>query len=163
MQEIIEGKAILKIPEIKKVSKKMPVFYNPDMSLNRDISILLLKSIKQKKLQIADLMAGTGIRTARFLLELSASKIKLLATNDANPKFKKSISKLLKQNKISTKKVVITSEDANKFLLNSAGFDYIEIDPFGSPNPYLDCAIKRLSRKGILAVTATDTSALAGS
>ncbi|MCU0373510.1 MAG: ATP-binding protein, partial [Ignavibacteria bacterium] len=42
------------------------------------------------------------------------------------------------------------------------GFDYIDIDPFGSPCPFLDAAIKRLSRGGILAVTATDTSALAG-
>jgi tRNA (guanine26-N2/guanine27-N2)-dimethyltransferase len=47
--------------------------------------------------------------------------------------------------------------------LESKGFDYIDIDPFGSPNPFLESAIVRLARHGILAVTATDTSALAGS
>ena len=47
-------------------------------------------------------------------------------------------------------------------MLNSSGFDYIDIDPFGTPNPYLDSAIRRISREGILAVTATDTSALCG-
>jgi tRNA (guanine26-N2/guanine27-N2)-dimethyltransferase len=47
-------------------------------------------------------------------------------------------------------------------MLNSSGFDYIDIDPFGSPNAFLDSAIRRISREGILAVTATDTAALTG-
>jgi len=47
-------------------------------------------------------------------------------------------------------------------MLESSGFDYIDIDPFGSPNKFIDSAVKRISRGGILAVTATDTSALAG-
>jgi tRNA (guanine26-N2/guanine27-N2)-dimethyltransferase len=47
-------------------------------------------------------------------------------------------------------------------LLTSRGFDYIDIDPWGTPNPYLDSACRRISRGGILAVTATDTSALCG-
>ena len=64
-------------------------------------------------------------------------------------------------NKINSK-VRVFNEDANLFLLNSKGFDYIDIDPFGTPNPYLDSACKRISREGILAVTATDTSALCG-
>ena len=48
-------------------------------------------------------------------------------------------------------------------LLGSNGYDYIDIDPFGSPNAFLDAAIRRLGRAGILAITATDTSSLAGS
>jgi len=56
----------------------------------------------------------------------------------------------------------VHNEDANLFLLNSTGFDYIDIDPFGSPNPFLDSAIKRIAREGILAVTATDTAPLCG-
>ena len=46
--------------------------------------------------------------------------------------------------------------------MNSTGFDYIDVDPFGSPNPFLDAAIKRIARDGILAVTATDTAPLCG-
>ena len=41
-------------------------------------------------------------------------------------------------------------------------FDYIDLDPFGSPNPFLSAAIARISREGIIAVTATDTAALSG-
>ena len=32
-------------------------------------------------------------------------------------------------------------------------FDYIEVDPFGSPVPFLDIAIQRIKHNGILSVT----------
>ncbi|MBW2965313.1 hypothetical protein KY363_07690, partial [Candidatus Woesearchaeota archaeon] len=64
--------------------------------------------------------------------------------------------------KHNTAEIIITNQEASSFLLNSKGFDYIDIDPFGTPNPFLDAACRRISREGILAVTATDTSALAG-
>jgi tRNA (guanine26-N2/guanine27-N2)-dimethyltransferase len=47
-------------------------------------------------------------------------------------------------------------------MLEENGFDYIDVDPFGTPNPFLDSAVKRLARDGILAVTATDTGCLSG-
>jgi tRNA (guanine26-N2/guanine27-N2)-dimethyltransferase len=59
-------------------------------------------------------------------------------------------------------KIKIYNDDANLFLLNSSGFDYIDVDPFGTSNYYLDAAVKRISRGGILAVTNTDTAALTG-
>ncbi|MBD3303663.1 tRNA (guanine(10)-N(2))-dimethyltransferase [Candidatus Woesearchaeota archaeon] len=143
-----------------KISKELPVFYNPDMKLNRDVSILLLKSIPDKDLRILDLLAGSGIRSARFVKELPASKIKDIVVNDKSSEAVKLIRKNLKLNKVNAK---VFNRDANELLIQSSGFDYIDVDPFGSPNPFLDCAAKRLSRKGILAVTATDTSALCGS
>jgi len=41
-------------------------------------------------------------------------------------------------------------------------FDFIDIDPFGSPIYYIYQAIPRLEKNGIIAVTATDTAALYG-
>ncbi len=159
-----EGKADVFVPREKKISKKLPVFYNPAMKLNRDISILLLNSIKNKGMQIALPLAGTGVRAVRFLLELGKNKIKSISMNDYNEKAANIIRQNLKLNKIkTTKNISIAKKDANMFLLESSGFDYIDIDPFGTPNYFLDSAVKRLARNGILAVTATDTSALAGS
>ncbi len=160
---IKEGKTIIKVPIVKKISKEMDVFYNPIMKFNRDISVLLLNSINKTKLNIADPLAGSGIRSIRFLLELKKNKIKTISINDYSNKAIKSIKNNLKLNKMKiNKNIIIKNQDANLFLLNSSGFDYIDIDPFGTPNPYLDSAIRRISRDGILAVTATDTSALAG-
>jgi tRNA (guanine26-N2/guanine27-N2)-dimethyltransferase len=157
---IWEGKAKIRVAVAKRVSKEMEVFYNPVMKFNRDISVLLLNSIGKSDLHIADPLAGSGVRAIRFTLELKTNKIKTLTANDNSSKAVSSIKDSLKLNKI--KKIIVKNEDANLFLLNSTGFDYIDIDPFGTPNPYLDSAVKRIAREGILAVTATDTAALAG-
>jgi len=160
---IKEGTAIIKISKKEKISKKLPVFYNPIMKFNRDISVLLLNSINKNNLQIALPLAGTGIRGIRFLKELKKGKVKNISFNDYSKKSIRIIKENLILNNIKIKnKIKIYNKDANLFLLESSGFDYIDIDPFGTPNPYLDSAIKRLSREGILAVTATDTSALCG-
>jgi tRNA (guanine26-N2/guanine27-N2)-dimethyltransferase len=176
---IDEGKAKVKVPKPKKVvSKEMPVFYNPVMKLNRDISVLLLNAVENKNMRIADILAASGIRSIRFVKELNKGKINEIHINDYSKESLKLINENLKLNKIknysiikknqfekinkNNKKIKITNMDANLFLLNSTGFDYIDIDPFGTPNPFLDSSVKRLSRGGLLAVTATDTAALSG-
>lgn len=163
MKRLTEGRVSFHAPVEKVITAAMPVFYNPVMSLNRDIAVALLQAIKKKGMFIADPLAGSGVRSLRFLKELPKSAIKKLYANDGNQKFPALFKKQLKLNKISSKQVEISNKDASLFLLENQGFDYIEVDPFGSPNPFLDAACKRLSRDGILAVTATDTGALAGS
>ncbi len=160
-EQIQEGNATVNVPAEKKISKDLPVFYNPIMKLNRDVSVDLLKTVK-KDLQVGLPLAGTGVRAARFLTELK--NIKLIAINDLSSDAVDLIRKNLNlnKNKIKCKDVTISNEDANKFLLNSKGFDYIDIDPFGSPNNFLENSIRRLAREGILAVTATDTGAMSG-
>ncbi len=166
MHKIVkEGSAVLKVHHTDVLSKRMEVFYNPVMELNRDISVLLLNSVNKSMMQIADPLAATGIRSLRFLRELNKNKIKKIYVNDNNKKAIKLIKENLRLNKkkyIDDRMIIIKNQDANLFLLNSAGFDYIDIDPFGTPNYFLDSACKRIARNGILAVTATDTSALCG-
>lgn len=160
---IKEGKVNLSIKTKKIVSKSMDVFYNPVMELNRTISVILLNSIENSKMQIGLPLAGSGVRGIRFLKELNKNKIKNISFNDYDSKAIKTIEQNLKLNKVRiTKKIALFNEDANLFLLKSKGFDYIDIDPFGSPNFLLDSSVRRLARNGILAVTATDTSALSG-
>lgn len=161
LKTIQEGRAQIKT-HIGKISKELPVFYNPVMESNRDISITVLRTLKRKNMQIALPLAASGIRGIRFLKELPKSMIKTIAFNDHNPSAVNLIKKNIKLNNLKDKKVEITKQDANLFLLNSKGFDYIDIDPFGSPNPFLNNAVQRLSRNGLLAVTSTDTSALTG-
>lgn len=162
LTKIKEGKAEAYIYNAEKISREMPVFYNPDMKLNRDISTALIKSTGKNKLIIADILAGSGIRSARFFKELPRKTIKELHTNDASKNAFKLIKKNFSLNKIKSKKIFITNREANKILLDIGKADYIDIDPFGSPNSFLDSAIKKISNGGILAVTATDTSALSG-
>ncbi len=161
-QQIQEGKAIVKVPIEKKISKDLEVFYNPVMKFNRDTTIAILEALNKKDIQIGLPLSGSGIRGIRILLE-TKNKIRAIHFNDYDEKAVKNIKNNLKLNKLDkNKNIFIHQDDANLFLLNSSGFDYIEIDPFGTPNPFLDSACKRIARKGILAVTATDTAPLAG-
>ena len=160
LQKAKEGRAVLLVPSAQVVSKQMPVFYNPVMKFNRDVAVTLLNALNKKRLRVCDLLAGSGVRSVRFGKELKKSIIKELFANDASKEAVALLKQNLKHNKV---KATVSCREASLFLLEESGMDYIDVDPFGSPNPFLDAAIKRLSRNGILAVTATDVSALAGS
>ena len=131
MKAIIkEGLARIKVENKKIVSKEMQVFYNPVMGINRDISVLLLNCVDKNNMQIADPLAASGIRSIRFLKELNKKKISKIYINDFDKDAVKSIKENLALNKIKYKnneKITIKNEDANIFLLNSTGFDYIDI------------------------------------
>ncbi len=139
-----------------KVCKAMGVFYNPLMEFNRSISLLVIRTMGNR-LKIGLPLAASGIRGLRILKELDGEHEVVL--NDVSPEAVKLIKANLRLNKLKAK---VFNKEANSFLLDSKGFNYIDIDPFGSPNPFLDSAIRRISRHGILAVTATDTAPLAG-
>ncbi len=154
-QRITEGKATILVPHAEKVSKKMGVFYNPIMTFNRDVTIALLNCFP--KMRICDPLAATGVRTIRILKE---TKHREVVANDIS----EAAYRLMKKNfRLNNVKVDLHHDDANLLLRESTGFHYIDLDVFGNPNFLLDSAIVRLGRRGILAVTATDTSALAGS
>ena len=166
---VTEGKAKLAVPKYhgKVVSSEMPVFYNPVMKANRDLTLLVMvaasKLYRIKKWNIADIMAATGIRGIRILLEIGSGEIETVKMNDYSAAAIAAIKQNLKLNKIkSGGKVVVARTEANKFLLNNRSFNFIDVDPFGYPGTFLDAAVKKTAHNGILAVTATDTSALAG-
>ncbi len=63
-------------------------------------------------------------------------------------------------------KITLKHKDANCVLSCNASpkkrFDIVDIDPFGTPVPYLDSAFRALKNKGLLAATATDLAPLCG-
>ena len=165
IKEIKEGKAQINIFEENKISRKMPVFYNPVMKFNRDVALLLLNAMKKKDMNIALPFAGTGVRGVRILKELPSSLVKEIHINDISIIACEKIRETIELNSLSQEeksKISISCKDADLFFEESQGFDYIDIDPFGNPSGFLPAAIKKLSRNGIIAVTATDTSALTG-
>ncbi len=158
----LEGEIKLNVDSADVISKDLDVFYNPKMGMNRSISVLLLKALEVKNYSFCLPMAGTGVRAIRFLKELPEDSIKNIFVNDLNPEMPLTLRENLKLNSLDESKLVVSVKDSRALLCEERGFDYIDIDPYGSPNPLLDSAINRISGKGILAVTATDTGALAG-
>ena len=144
----------------KKISKELKVFYNPVMKLNRDISLLVIANYFEKPIKFCDPMAASGIRELRFIRTIP-TKFSELVVGDISKTAIKNIRKNFRANKLPTKKLTLQNQDANA-TISSAYFDFIEIDPFGSPVPFLDSAVQKIKHNGVLSVTATDTAALCG-
>lgn len=150
------------------VTSALPVFYNPVMTHNRDITVLVLKALLAEgrlapPLRLALPMEATGIRGIRLWKELGQGGIASLALNDVSPEAAELMARNLADNSISDARVTVGCEDASLFLLRGRKQHYIDIDPFGFPGPFLDAACKRIAPGGILAVTATDCGAVCGS
>jgi tRNA (guanine26-N2/guanine27-N2)-dimethyltransferase len=158
LKKIQEGKIKFFVPEGRIYDAS--VFYNPEGELNRDVSIAAIQEFQRKfkrKIIICDALAGTGIRGLRYAKEIKG--VKEVVLNDKNPLAVKLIKKNIKENKL--KKCRANWEDAN-LLLRESIFDVIDLDPFGSPNIFIDSVARSIYHKGFLCVTATDQAALSG-
>ncbi len=162
LKEIEEGKARLLIPDPEEFKKEgkfdpswAPVFYNPRMIFNRDFSVIVVHFLSPK--QIVDTLSATGIRGIRYYLEsYTADEI---IFNDRNKNSVELIQKNIELNKIPNSKVF--NKDANS-LLYEIKSDFIDIDPFGSPAPFILSSINAAKRGGFVAYTATDLAPLEG-
>lgn len=160
-------------------SKSMNVFYNKKMEINRDITTLAINAYSdlydQKNLIIIDSMAASGISSIRMLRE--CKNINKIIINDINPGAIKLIKKNIKLNNLNktSVKIIISQKDANLLfseIINNKcknlkqiqkNPNIISIDPFGTPNLYIDSAFKTIQKKkGLLCITATDTAVLFG-
>ncbi|ENN96204.1 N(2),N(2)-dimethylguanosine tRNA methyltransferase [Methanocaldococcus villosus KIN24-T80] len=163
--KVKEGKISFEIPDKLTVTRKDEVFYNPKMETCRDIAVAIIEGFlklycNNKIAYIADALAGTGVRGLRYAKEVDYNvKVYL---NDINPKAYEKIKENAKLNGIDN--IEIFNEDANIFLAKHYRFfNVVDIDPFGSPSPYIDQAIRSLiTKNGLLCLTATDTAALCG-
>lgn len=157
-----EGQVRIKIPHFKKVSSKAPVFYNPVMELNRDLSVVALQVFRDKQsedIKICDAFGGSGIRGIRYAREISG--VDHVIVNDLNPLAVKFAHENIHDNGLSN--VRVCKEDANILLRRCRGkFHVVDIDPFGTPAPFIESVAISLKSGGLLCVTATDTSALCG-
>ncbi len=157
LKKIKEGKIKLFVQEGRIYDAS--VFYNPVMEFNRNISVAALQVFQNNfgKLEVCDATAGTGVRGLRYAKEVAKTTAVL---NDKNPVAVKLIRKNIKENKLE-RKCTAKKSDAN-ILMRQKNFAAIDIDPFGSPNIFLDSAAYSIHRKGFLMITATDTAPLCG-
>jgi tRNA (guanine26-N2/guanine27-N2)-dimethyltransferase len=173
--EIIrEGKVHILVPKLSAYGvvpsdfapSKAPVFYNPVMEFNRDLSVLAFKafqSLSGHEITICEPLTSQGIRGIRYAAEIDHIKSVLLS--DINRNAYELANYNIKLNNLQNK-ITIKNKDANTILSSNASpkkrFDIIDIDPFGTPVPYLDSAFRALKNKGVIAATATDLAPLCG-
>ena len=127
-----------------------PVFFNPRMALSRDATVLLLKGIQAGN--YLDAMGATGARGIRVARECGIP----VTINDRDPLAVEVIGQNAARAGVSAE---ITRCDVN-VLLSSRRFEAVDLDPFGTPAPFVDAAAR--SARKFLFVTATDTAPLCG-
>ncbi len=157
--QLKEGSTLLVVPEDHssggpgKINGS--VFFNETMAFNRDISVMFLRAF-DKEMKVADAMTATGSRAVRIANEAPKT---IVTANDISAYAMPFIEENIRINNLTN----CTASNRNLHsLLAENIYDYIDIDPFGSPMPFLHSAIQGVRRHGYLAVTATDAAPLAG-
>ena len=153
---ITEGLTTIQVPIPDEESQfppgTAPVFYNPRMKFNRDMTVLLVSSLKPQS--YLDAMGATGMRGFRIANEpLSTSDVTI---NDYSSLACEMMRESAEQAGILC---TITHRDANA-LMSEQRFEMVDLDPFGTPAPFVDAAAR--SAHPYLCITATDTAPLCG-
>ncbi len=173
--EIIkEGKVQVLVPNLKAYGvvpsdyapSKAPVFYNPVMEFNRDLSVLAFRAYQHMvahEVSICEPLTSQGIRGIRYATEVDG--VARVMASDINHHAYELAKHNIELNNLQDK-ITLKYGDANRLLSSNASpkkrFDIIDIDPFGTPVPYLDSAFRALKNKGLIAATATDLAPLCG-
>ncbi len=172
VQVITEGKTKIVVPKMSEYLRPdghyepahAPVFYNPKAKFNRDVSVIIGKVLKEElgRLEVLEPLAGSGVRSVRYAVESGANKVLAVDVNELAVKLIKINAMINKVEDV----VKVLHKDANAVLhdkeLRDGYYDLVDVDPFGSPMPFLDGAIRSTRRRGLLALTATDTAPLTG-
>lgn len=127
-----------------------PVFYNRRMELSRDGTVLFISVIKPS--EYLDAMGATGARGLRIATECGIE----VTINDRD----KAACELIRRNaECPDRGIRVTCRNIHS-LLAERRYDAVDLDPYGSPAPFIDSAIRGTGR--FLMVTATDTAPLCG-
>ena len=160
----LEGRTRLVVPSVSLEAvppPTSPVFFNPMARLNRDVTVSITEGTGGGT--FCDSMAGCGARGVRVAREVKrVHEVALVDFNRAALKMAREAAAL---NRVSGKCRLVESETSS-FLFSRYGrdrrFDYVDVDPFGSPIGQVQGALNATADGGILSVTATDTAVLCG-
>lgn len=145
------------------------LFFNPAMRFSRDLSILVVEQRLEEHVArkgdrtfgVYDGLSATGARALRLAREVRdpSGRLQVMA-NDRDRHAVELLRGNVETNALQEKVTVVHDDFA--LGMGTQWFDVVDVDPFGSPAPFLDSAVQHLHRKALLAVTATDTTALCG-
>lgn len=167
----MEGDTRLLVPTgsiTETVPPRNLAFYNPRASTNRDLSIAayatLLKRFVGPK-TILESFSGVGARGLRVANEIPHI-VEKVVLNDINPAAIDLARRSADLNDIKKEKVEFSIDEACRFLSTHSARGgrgaITDVDPFGSPASFFDCAIRATMHGGMISCTATDLQVLNG-
>ena len=163
-------------------------FMNPAMAPARTRSVLLLQDALQhgwvngdRPIRALDALCATGIRVRRWRNEIEMnlqSKLHITANDLDKNALDWALTSIDSDEVVSHTSHIDDEQEKPHFIekngikfqhydarmaMVQGSFQWIDVDPFGSPITFIDSALQALGRVGVLEVTATDTAALTGS
>ena len=167
---IAEGSTSLMVPAFEQPAK-FPSFFNPRGRFVRDVSIACYSTFASssslkvgESLTFADSLSGSGARGIRVANEVPEFSEVVLndisSTSISLARHSSQLNHVLEKCKFSIKEV-------NSFLstrseIDGERFDVVDVDPFGTPSPFIDSALRAIKDGGLLSVSATDSGVLCG-
>ena len=173
-----EGRTLMLLPRLSgdtngpSAKSSGEVFYNPAMAGSRTRSVLLFRHAMEEGMlgdgtvYALDGLTASGLRARRWLNELPGGMSSRISATMVD------LEKEALDWAISSHKEFPPSDGAGdlqafqgdlRTAVLSSGRHWIDIDPYGSPVPFIDSAMQSMARSGVMEVSATDTAALTGS
>ncbi|NXS31422.1 TRM1 dimethyltransferase, partial [Pomatostomus ruficeps] len=114
-------------------------------------------------LRVLEALAASGLRSIRFAREVPG--LGAIVASDCSPRAAALMARNVARNGVGDL-VTPRLADARMLMYQSKAerepFDVIDLDPYGSPAPFLDAAVQAVSEGGLLCVTCTDMGVMAG-
>jgi tRNA (guanine26-N2/guanine27-N2)-dimethyltransferase len=159
-----EGSTDLFVPEESmkaKEPKTFPAFFNPAARVNRDVSVAIASASRPRT--FLDALAGIGARGVRVANECSRrTEVTLVEFNEVSLRVAR---KNARKNGVAAR-CELVHEEANAYLHSRFGrlerFAAVDVDPFGTPAPYVQGALAAADDGAMVSLTATDTATLCG-
>ncbi|CCC68460.1 hypothetical protein NCAS_0B03760 [Naumovozyma castellii] len=121
------------------------------------------RSDNDSYLNILEALSATGLRAIRYANEIP--HIKEIVANDLLPAAVESINRNAQYNNVEDK-VTGNLDDANVLMYRNKAqgtkYHVIDLDPYGTVTPFVDAALQSIEEDGLMLVTCTDLSVLAG-
>ncbi len=159
-----EGSTRLLVPSVSLTADPpptSPIFFNPVASLNRDVSVAMVAATRGKT--FCDSMAGVGARGIRVAHEVE--RVEDVTLVDFNRGALALGRKSARLNRV-LRKCEFSESETSSYLFSRYGrearFDYVDVDPFGTPIGQLQGALRATADGGLMSLTATDTAVLCG-
>ena len=158
-----EGETELYLPDIpphRGPARRARVFYNPAMTFDRDLNVAFARALRasgRAALTGWEMLGATGVRGLRLVRETDLFAALMITEGD------RSAIEVLERNvaHLGLSQVRTRQTDARSPAAEGP-FDYIDLDPYGSPLPYLDSLLRSARLPAVVGVTATDLMVLAG-
>ena len=130
------------------------------MQLDRDLNVAVLRALfppGPSSRRGWEMLAATGVRGLRLVEETDA--FGGFEFTEQNP----AAFEVLERNVHESGHAGLRTHLADATQpAEKGGFDYVDLDPFGTPAPFVESALRSLGPTGVLAVTATDMPVLTG-